>query len=71
MPVAELQRHTACVNAVAWAPHSSWHMCTAGDDSQVGRSIGCWTGGSMGGWVGEVQWVGGWVGVNVWVSGWG
>ena len=23
------------VNAVAWAPHSSCHICTAGDDSQA------------------------------------
>lgn len=35
VPVAELERHQACVNAVAWAPHSSCHICTAGDDSQV------------------------------------
>ncbi|MEW5305767.1 MAG: hypothetical protein WDW38_000241 [Sanguina aurantia] len=34
-PVAELQRHTACVNALAWAPHSSSHICTAGDDAQT------------------------------------
>lgn len=34
LPIAELQRHTACVNAVAWAPHSSCHICTAGDDAQ-------------------------------------
>mmetsp|Transcript_12110 Transcript_12110/g.34055 ORF Transcript_12110/g.34055 Transcript_12110/m.34055 type:complete len:358 (+) Transcript_12110:249-1322(+) len=35
MPVAELQRHQAGVNALAWAPHSSCHICTAGDDSQA------------------------------------
>jgi len=35
LPVYELQRHAACVNAVAWAPHSSCHICTAGDDSQA------------------------------------
>ncbi|CAI5467749.1 unnamed protein product [Closterium sp. Yama58-4] len=35
LPVAELQRHQACVNAIAWAPHSSCHICTAGDDSQA------------------------------------
>jgi len=35
MPVAELQRHQGCVNALAWAPHSSCHICTAGDDSQA------------------------------------
>ncbi|GLJ51167.1 hypothetical protein SUGI_1089010 [Cryptomeria japonica] len=35
VPVAELQRHQASVNALAWAPHSSSHICTAGDDSQA------------------------------------
>ena len=35
LPVAELQRHQACVNALSWAPHSSCHICTAGDDSQA------------------------------------
>ena len=34
-PVVELQRHQASVNAIAWAPHSSCHICTAGDDSQA------------------------------------
>lgn len=35
MPVAELGGHLGCINAVAWAPHSSCHICTAGDDSQA------------------------------------
>jgi len=35
LPVAELQRHQASVNMLAWAPHSSCHICTAGDDSQA------------------------------------
>jgi WD repeat-containing protein 68 len=35
LPVAELQRHRAPVNTLAWAPHSSCHICTAGDDSQA------------------------------------
>mmetsp|Transcript_21243 Transcript_21243/g.29778 ORF Transcript_21243/g.29778 Transcript_21243/m.29778 type:complete len:330 (-) Transcript_21243:492-1481(-) len=35
LPVAELGGHTGCVNATAWAPHSSSHICTAGDDSQA------------------------------------
>eukprot|EP00899_Mesostigma_viride_P008992 jgi/Mesvir1/18094/Mv09395-RA.1 len=35
LPVAELQRHQACVNTLAWAPHSSCHICTAGDDMQA------------------------------------
>eukprot|EP00970_Alexandrium_tamarense_P009144 scaffold1803_cov195-Alexandrium_tamarense.AAC.20 len=34
-PVTELFGHNGCVNAVAWAPHSSCHICTAGDDSQA------------------------------------
>ncbi|CAD7704261.1 unnamed protein product [Ostreobium quekettii] len=34
-PVVELDRHQAPVNAVTWAPHSSCHMCTAGDDAQA------------------------------------
>lgn len=29
-PVAKLSNHRACVNGVAWAPHSSCHICTAG-----------------------------------------
>mmetsp|Transcript_10693 Transcript_10693/g.35356 ORF Transcript_10693/g.35356 Transcript_10693/m.35356 type:complete len:340 (-) Transcript_10693:278-1297(-) len=35
MPVEELRRHKAPVNTLAWAPHSSCHVCTAGDDSQA------------------------------------
>lgn len=35
VPVAELGGHLGCVNATAWAPHSSCHICTAGDDSQA------------------------------------
>lgn len=35
MPVAELQRHQASVNAICWAPHSSAHLCSAGDDCQA------------------------------------
>jgi WD repeat-containing protein 68 len=35
IPVAELGGHLGCVNACAWAPHSSCHICTAGDDSQA------------------------------------
>ncbi|CAN1812751.1 Protein TRANSPARENT TESTA GLABRA 1 [Linum perenne] len=33
MPVAELERHQGCVNAIAWAPQSNNHICSAGDDS--------------------------------------
>nr|BAX02596.1 WD-repeat [Tricyrtis sp. Shinonome] len=35
MPVAELQRHRAAVNAVSWAPQSSRHICSAGDDGKA------------------------------------
>ena len=34
-PVARLSNHRACVNGIAWAPHSSCHICTAGDDRQA------------------------------------
>ena len=30
-----LNNHRACVNGIAWAPHSSCHICTAGDDHQA------------------------------------
>lgn len=30
IPVTELHGHTAAINACAWAPHSSGHMCTVG-----------------------------------------
>merc|ERR1711915_24370 len=33
--VARLNNHRACVNGIAWAPHSSCHICTAGDDHQA------------------------------------
>uniref|UniRef100_A0A3Q7FMG1 Uncharacterized protein n=1 Tax=Solanum lycopersicum TaxID=4081 RepID=A0A3Q7FMG1_SOLLC len=32
MPVAELERHQASVNAIAWAPQSCRHICSAGAD---------------------------------------
>ncbi|PAN07606.1 hypothetical protein PAHAL_1G348800 [Panicum hallii] len=35
VPVAELHRHRACANAVAWAPQASRHLCSAGDDGQA------------------------------------
>lgn len=35
VPVAELQGHSQCVNTIAWAPHSSCHICTGGDDNQA------------------------------------
>lgn len=34
-PVARLNNHRACVNGMAWAPHSSCHVCTAADDHQA------------------------------------
>jgi len=35
VPVAELNGHSQCVNSIAWAPHSSCHICTGGDDCQA------------------------------------
>ncbi|CAI9775101.1 unnamed protein product [Fraxinus pennsylvanica] len=35
MPVAELERHQASVNAIAWSPQSCRHICSAGDDGQA------------------------------------
>jgi DDB1- and CUL4-associated factor 7 len=34
-PAVQLTRHKAAVNAVAWAPHSATHLCSAGDDNQA------------------------------------
>lgn len=35
LPVVELNGHNACINSLAWAPHSSCHICTAADDRQA------------------------------------
>ena len=35
VPAAELTGHTACLNSLAWAPHSSNHICTAADDKHT------------------------------------
>lgn len=35
MPVATLTAHGQAVNSIAWAPHSSCHLCTGGDDAQA------------------------------------
>lgn len=55
LPVVELQRHQASVNAIAWAPHSSCHICTAGDDSQALIWDLSSMGGGAGGGSGAVQ----------------
>lgn len=34
-PVARLSNHRACVNGIAWAPHSSCHLCSCADDKQA------------------------------------
>lgn len=34
-PFLELQRHQAPVNSLCWAPHSTSHMCTAGEDGKA------------------------------------
>ncbi|KAL9240596.1 hypothetical protein vseg_014796 [Gypsophila vaccaria] len=59
MPVAELERHCGGgVNAVAWAPQSGAHLCSAGDDGQAliwevpnvgGAGVGTGTGEGVGG----------------------
>jgi len=35
LPYAELGAHTASVNAIAWAPNSSCHICTCSDDKSA------------------------------------
>jgi len=35
VPAAELSGHSSPINGLAWAPHSSCHICTAGDDKQA------------------------------------
>jgi WD40 repeat protein len=35
VPAAELTGHTACLNSLAWAPHSPTHICTAADDKHA------------------------------------
>ena len=39
-PVARLNNHRACVNGIAWAPHSSCHICTAG---KLEKALDCLT----------------------------
>jgi WD repeat-containing protein 68 len=34
-PVAELVGHVGALNGIVWAPHSSNHICTCGDDKQA------------------------------------
>eukprot|EP00996_Jenningsia_fusiforme_P000598 NODE_1535_length_1499_cov_28.882069_g1385_i0.p1 GENE.NODE_1535_length_1499_cov_28.882069_g1385_i0~~NODE_1535_length_1499_cov_28.882069_g1385_i0.p1 ORF type:complete len:345 (+),score=74.21 NODE_1535_length_1499_cov_28.882069_g1385_i0:205-1239(+) len=35
VPVSVLNNHQGVVNSLQWAPHSSCHICSAGDDSQA------------------------------------
>ncbi|TPX49929.1 hypothetical protein SeLEV6574_g01196 [Synchytrium endobioticum] len=35
VPVMELQAHSATVNSISWAPHTSSRICSAGDDMQA------------------------------------
>lgn len=35
IPVCTLEGHQSYVNTFSWAPHSSCHICTAGDDKQA------------------------------------
>lgn len=34
-PVAELSAHAGAVNSIQWAPHSSCHLASVGDDAQA------------------------------------
>jgi len=34
-PVVQLHGHLYCINSIAWAPHSSNHICTGADDRQA------------------------------------
>lgn len=40
-PVARLNNHRACVNGIAWAPHSSCHICTAGNNTSENLASAC------------------------------
>lgn len=35
LPVVQLRGHSSCINSLDWAPHSSCHIATAGDDKQA------------------------------------
>ena len=35
IPMTELMGHQAALNGISWAPHSPYHICTVGDDSQA------------------------------------
>ncbi|KAI8930052.1 WD40-repeat-containing domain protein [Entophlyctis helioformis] len=35
IPVTELHGHASAVTAIGWAPHSSGHICTTGEDAQA------------------------------------
>jgi WD repeat-containing protein 68 len=33
--MGHLKNHKDCVNSIAWAPNSSYHLCSVGDDKQA------------------------------------
>lgn len=35
VPFCKLRNHKECVNAIAWAPQSSFHICSVGDDCKA------------------------------------
>lgn len=35
VPFCHLKNHKDCVNAIAWAPQSAFHICSVGDDSRA------------------------------------
>lgn len=48
-PVARLNNHRACVNGIAWAPHSSCHICTSGMQLLLETQSGIFTWGHLSG----------------------
>ena len=44
LPVARLCNHRAAVNGITWAPHSSCHICSAGEKGGgVNKPLGYFT----------------------------
>ena len=39
VPVAELTGHTQAVNTIAWAPHSSCHLCRFDSRTSLSRAV--------------------------------
>ena len=67
VPVARLCNHRAQINGITWAPHSSCHICTAGEECSIGWEVEGWEGEGweVEGWEGEGWEVEGWEGRGV------